>query len=76
MPYFRVWAKLGRSQEECWLAADDAEQAKSLVALNCEGEAGWARDPASYDCEPNERKTPPPRLIYRRYNAPLTIGGR
>jgi len=76
MPYFRVWAKLGRSGEEYWLAADDAEEAKRLVAANCGLESAWARDPASYHCEPNERKTPPPRLIYRRYNGPLTIEGR
>lgn len=73
MPYCREWEKLGRSPEEYWLAAGDAEEAKRLVAAHCGMEAEWARNPASHHCEPDERKTPPPRGIYRRYDGPLTI---
>lgn len=76
MPYFGVWRKGNPGGEFYWLAADDPDHAKNLVALNCGEASGGASNPNSYDCKPDETKTPPPRLIYRRFGGPLTVSGR
>ncbi|WP_162915072.1 hypothetical protein [Desertibaculum subflavum] len=60
---------------ECyWLQAQNAADARRLVALNVPG-AERAQNPALFDCAPDETRLPPPGLIQRLLRGPVAIKG-
>jgi hypothetical protein len=77
VPYFRISARSGSDREAYWLYASDPDEARARVARSVgEGDAAQqAQDITKYDCSPDETKTPPRRLIYRRLGGPLEVRG-
>jgi len=75
MPYFCVSAKDHKNVEAYWLYADTPQAARAAVArsVDANNAARSAEDEAMFDCRPDETKTPPRRMIYRRLNGPIYI---
>lgn len=75
MPHFHIWRKDDQIADSYWVFAASPSEARRFVALNALAAAD-AENEAKFLCETSTEKTPPPDVIYRRLNGPLTIVNR
>ena len=73
MPTFCILPRDDDDADRYWLRADSPEEARRLVALNVDDDAGNAD---LFDCVMNATKAPPEGVIYRRFGGTITIAKR